>query len=450
MDYVPASQSDREYMLKEIGVSSIDDLLSCIPAGIVRPKLDVPEGISEFDAAYQLKMLAHKNKRVDHYKCFLGAGAYDHCIPSVVPALASRSEFYTAYTPYQPEASQGTLQAVFEYQSMICELTGLDAANASLYEGGSACAEAALMIAGSGRGKTDLILAGTMHPWYRDTVKTYVKHLGLNVIDVPHRNGVIDAADAASAITDKTAGLIIQSPNFYGCIEENLAEIVQAVHQAGGLVAMSCNPLSLSVLKSPGEYGVDIAVGDGQPLGVDLQYGGPYFGFLACTNNLLRKMPGRIVGMTKDSQGRRTFVLTLQAREQHIRREKATSNICTNQALIALRGNIFLSWAGKEGFYEMGRQNVQRAHYAAREAANIDGVTVSFDKPFFNEFCLNFESVKASAVLDKMMADGIFGGVPLSRFDALNDKMMVVCVTEKRSKDEIDSWIMSLKKAVRN
>lgn len=447
MNYVPASPADREQMLTDIGVDSFEQLIAAVPEQIRNPHYDVPEGMSEYDAAYTLKLLAHKNKRIDHYDCFLGGGAYDHFIPSVVPALAGRSEFVTAYTPYQPEASQGTLQAIFEYQSMIAEITGLDVANASLYEAGSACAEAALLMLNSARNRSELLVAGTLHPWYRDVIKTYIKYTGFTIKVMPHTDGRINPDDISAAVSGNTAGLIIQSPNFFGCIED-VEKVTAIMHEHGALVSMACNPLSLSILKSPGEMGVDIAVGEGQPFGVNLQYGGPYFGFFACTNALMRRIPGRVVGMTTDTQGRRSFVLTLQAREQHIRREKATSNICTNQALMSLCGCIYMSWIGKDGFVELGKQNIDRAQYAAAQAAQLDGVSLAWQQPFFNEFCLKFDTVDAAQVAEKILDDSIFAGIPVRTIDTSLPDLLLVSVTEKRSKEDIDSWIASLKKVL--
>lgn len=448
MDYVPASSYDIQEMLTTIGVKTFDELIGVIPPEIRRKKFDMPDGMSEFDAGRVLKHLSYKNTRADHFDCFLGAGAYDHVIPSVVPQLASRSEFYTAYTPYQPEASQGTLQAIFEYQSMICEITGLDASNASLYDGGSACAEAALMLLHSYRGRNEILVAGSLHPLYRDVVNTYLKNLDVKITVISHAQGVIDPVVLDGLISDKTAGLIVQSPNFFGCLED-VAILTEKVHEKGGGVAMVCNPLALGVLKTPGEYGVDIAVGDGQPLGLELSFGGPYFGFIACTTELMRRMPGRIVGMTKDSNGQRCYVLTLQAREQHIRREKATSNICSNQALMALRGCIYLTWLGKEGFAEIARQNIMRAHYAAQEVCKIDGVELLFSQPFFNEFCIKVSPASCDEIIKKLLENQILGGIPLKQFDSSSHDALLVSVTEKRTKDDIDKWVSCLKQALK-
>ena len=304
-------------MFDTIGIKSFDDLLTDIPDSILRKPIDMPEGMNEYDATCLLNNLAGENQGIDSYDCFLGGGAYDHFIPSVVKALGAKPEFTTAYTPYQPEASQGTLQAIFEYQSMICELTGLEVSNASLYDGGSACAEAAIMLVNSYRGRDHLLVADTLNPFYKDVIKTYLQNLGVKITFIPCENGTINPDKIDDYIDDKTAGLIVQSPNFYGCIEDVNA-LTEKIHIAKAGVAMVCNPLSLGILASPGECGVDIAVGEGQPLGVPLSYGGPYLGFIATTKALMRRLPGRIAGLTKDHNGNRCFVLTLQAREQHI------------------------------------------------------------------------------------------------------------------------------------
>ncbi|MCD6459767.1 aminomethyl-transferring glycine dehydrogenase subunit GcvPA [bacterium] len=448
MDYVPASKDDIQKMLQTIGVESFDDLLCGIPKNILKKTVNIPEGMSEYDAASLLTKTADENKNINSYSCFLGAGAYDHFIPSVVKALSAKPEFTTAYTPYQPEASQGTLQAIFEYQSMVSELTGLEVANASLYDGGSACAEAALMLINSYRGRDNLLVADTLNPFYKEIIKTYLKNLSIKLTFIPCENGTVSLNAIDKYIDNKTAGLIIQSPNFYGCIED-LKNITDKIHQASAGVAMVCNPLSLGILASPDECGVDIAVGEGQPLGIPLSYGGPYLGFIASTKKLMRRLPGRICGLTKDHSGNRCFVLTLQAREQHIRREKATSNICSNQALMALQACIYLSWLGKKGFYELAEQNLEKAHYAAEQAASIDGIELYFNKPFFNEFTLKIKNADVSQIVKKLYGRKILGGISLNNFqdNPIKDGLLVA-VTEKRSKEDIDNWVTALKKIV--
>ncbi len=449
MDYVPASQFDIQHMLDTIGVSSVDDLLKMIPEQIFRNSIDMSDGLSEHDAAKQLKKLAASNDDIDRFTCFIGAGSYDHIVPAVVRNLAGRSEFSTAYTPYQPEASQGTLQAIFEYQSMICELTGLEVSNASLYDGGSACAEAALLMINSVRNKNRLLVSQTVHPLYRTIIQTYLKNFNIDLVTVPAKDGVTDMDQLKTLADEATAGFIVQSPNFFGCIED-VESLTEAVQQVGGLVSMVCNPLSLGALASPGECGVDIAIGDGQPLGVDLSYGGPYFGFMATTKKLMRKMPGRIVGMTNDHNGNRCYVLTLQAREQHIRREKATSNICSNQALMALQGCMYLTWLGKEGLQQIAKQNIVRAHYAQEKACSIDGVSLLYNAPFFNEFCLKIDTgIRAADVVAELhKKHGMLGGLNIKTLDESLPDALLVCVTEKRSRDEIDQWVEALRATV--
>ncbi len=449
MDYVPASDNDIKHILDTIGVSSVDCLLNMIPEKILRKPVDMPDGMSEHDAAKQLKKMACANHDIDRYPCFIGAGAYDHIVPAVVRSIAGRSEFATAYTPYQPEASQGTLQAIFEYQSMICELTGLAVSNASLYDGGSACAEAALMMINSARNKNRILVSQTLHPFYKAVIKTYLQNIDAQVVAVPAKNGVTDLDRLDGMIDDSTAGIIIQSPNFFGCIED-IKPVSEKIHRAGGLTAMVCNPISLGVLASPAECGADIAVGEGQPLGIDLSYGGPYFGFMATTKQLMRKMPGRIVGMTSDHHGSRCYVLTLQAREQHIRREKATSNICTNQALMALQGCIYMAWLGKNGLRQIATQNVIRAHYAQEQACSVKGVSLMYTAPFFNEFCLKIDTGAKPADIVAAMHDkhGLLGGIAIESMGSGMPDGLLVCVTEKRSREEIDLWVDALRKSI--
>ncbi len=441
MDYVPFSEKDIKDQLTDIGIQSVDSLLETIPDQIRNVKFNLPEGMSEFDAEHDLNALARKNIDINKYTCYLGSGAYDHYIPAVVPALANRSEFVTSYTPYQPEASQGTLQAIFEYQSMICEITGLDVSNASLYDGATACAEAVLILINSSRGKDEILVAESIHPYYKQVIDTYFQHLDIKITPVPLVDGVVGIASISPLLSDRVAGLIIQSPNFFGCIED-VKNLTEKIHSSGGKVVMVCNPVSLGILASPSECDVDIAVGDGQPFGVDLSFGGPYFGFMASKKAFMRKLPGRIVGRTKDANDKDCFVLTLQAREQHIRREKATSNICTNQALIALRGAIYLSWLGKEGFYNLAKQNMEKAHYLAGELCKIDGIELYYNKPFFNEFCIRITTDMSSAkIISHFEKENIFAGIDLSRLSKDNSDCLMIAVTEKRTLNELDRFI---------
>ncbi len=441
MDYVPFSKEEIKGQLSDIGIKSIDSLLETIPKPIRNVNFNLPEGMSEIDAEYRFNTLANKNLDINEYVCYLGGGAYDHYIPALISALANRSEFVTSYTPYQPEASQGTLQAIFEYQSMICEITGLELSNASLYDGATACAEAILVLLNSSKRKDEILVAESLHPYYRKVIDTYLRHLDIKVIPVPSTDGAIDFESLTELLSDKVAGLIVQSPNFFGSIE-NVKKLTEEIHSCGAKIIMVCNPISLGILASPAECDVDIAVGDGQPFGVDLSFGGPYFGFIASKKTFMRKMPGRIVGQTKDADNKDCFVLTLQAREQHIRREKATSNICTNQALIALRGAIYLAWLGKEGFYDLAKQNTEKAHYLANKLSELDGIELYFDKPFFNEFCIRITpDISVKKILTDFEKEKIFAGIDIHAFHKKYPNCLMIAVTEKRTLCELDRFV---------
>ena len=346
--YIPNTGEQQQEMLEEIGVSCVDELFTDIPENIrLNRDLDLPEALSEMELIGHMRQLADKNISTGECACFLGAGAYDHYIPSVIQHLVRRQEFYTAYTPYQPEISQGTLQAIFEYQTMICRLTGMDVSNASMYDGATAVAEAAAMACRS-TGRTDIIVAKTVHPQSREVLKTYSRFAGRQVVEWNYKDGRLDFEELEKLLSENTAAVIVQNPNFFGLIED-LSDLADMVHQNRSLLIVSCNPISLALLKPPGDMGADIVVGEGQPLGNPLSFGGPYLGFMAAKDKFMRRMPGRIVGETRDKEGRRGYVLTIQTREQHIRREKATSNICSNQALNALAAAIYLSALGKSG-----------------------------------------------------------------------------------------------------
>jgi glycine dehydrogenase subunit 1 len=395
-------------------------------------KLNINASMSELEVANYMKNLSSKNLSSEDLTCFLGAGAYDHYIPSIIKHITSRSEFYTAYTPYQPEISQGTLQAIFEYQSMICSITGMDVANASLYDGPSACAEAAMVAAENGR-KNRIVVSKTVHPETRKVLGTYLRFKGIELVEVDMTDGVTDIDKLRTAVDSTIAGVIVQNPNFFGIIED-MEEVEKITHQNKALLIMNVDPISLGVLKTPGEIGADIAVGEGQSLGNPLNYGGPYLGFMAATTKLMRKIPGRIVGQTEDLDGKRAFVLTLQAREQHIRREKASSNICSNQALNALTAAIYLSTMGKEGLKEVAVQSAQKAHYAFNEITKSGKYKPLFNKPFFKEFAVTGE---ASSVNSELLRNNILGGYDLS-MDYPQANGLLFCVTEKRTKAEID------------
>jgi glycine dehydrogenase subunit 1 len=446
LPYLLNTPDDRQAMLTAVGVSSVEDLFAPIPADLrlTRP-LAVPPALSELELTRHIQTLAAKNRSAADAVCFLGGGAYDHFIPSVVDAVAGRSEFYTAYTPYQAEASQGTLQAVFEYQTLMCQLTGLDVANASLYEGGSAVAEAVLMALGVTGRTGEVLVAESVHPEYRRTLETYVANLNCRVRTLPTPDGFLNPDDVTAAATDQTVCVIAQSPNFFGHLEEMQA-IGDAARKVGAVFVASFDPLSVGLLKRPADYGADIAVAEGQGLGVPLGYGGPYLGILACRGDtaFLRKIPGRLVGQTTDRNGKRCWVLTLQTREQHIRREKATSNICTNQGLLALRAAVYLTALGPQGLKETAELCLRKAHYAAQQLTKLPGVRLKFDRPFFKEFTLSLPG-NVGRALAGLKAAGYLGGLPLGRwYPGLTDGL-TVAVTEKRTKADIDGLAAALR-----
>lgn len=434
--YIANTQSDKAEMLKEIGIDNIRDLFKAIPDSVYLKKdLNIPDNISEIDLVKGLKALSEKNKNLDEYTCFLGAGAYDHYIPSVIDSLISRQEFYTSYTPYQPEISQGTLQSIFEYQTMICELTGMQVSNASMYDGATALTEAAMMSCEATR-RTEILIAKSVHPESRKVLDTYSNYRNIKVVEVGYKNGQIDVEDLKSKINSNTAALLLQSPNFFGIIED-IASVEELVHANKSLLVVSADPISLAILESPGKLGADIVVGEGQGLGTPLNYGGPYLGFFATTEKLMRKMPGRIAGQTVDLNGKRGFVLTLQTREQHIRREKATSNICSNHALNALMATIYLTILGKEGLKELANLCIQKSHYAYRELLKTGKFKEVFTAPFFKEFVVQSDE-SVNLLNDKLFKDKIIGGYSLEKdYEEINNGWLLA-VTEKRSKDEID------------
>lgn len=442
--YLPMTEQDQQEMLDTIGVSSLEDLFKDIPEEIrFKGDLPVSPGLNEYALTTHLSELAAKNANTDQYASFLGAGIYDHHIPSVINHVVSRSEFYTAYTPYQPEISQGELQAIFEFQSYICELTGMAVANASMYDGATALAEAGSLASAATKRK-QLLVSSTVHPEARQVVRTYAKGLGLDVVEVPSANGVTNLAELAETVTDQTAAVLVQSPNFFGAIED-LAAIGDLIHASKGLMVVSTNPISLGILEAPGKLGADIVVGDAQPLGISSSLGGPTCGFFAVSQDHMRRMPGRIVGQTVDRNGKRGFVLTLQAREQHIRREKATSNICSNQALLALCASVYLSVMGKQGMVEVGQLNLQKSHYAARRLGSISGVSLPFTSPYFNEFVIKLpEGTRVAEVNAKLLQKGILGGYDLGRAYSELEGHMLIAVTERRTKEQIDQFAQAL------
>ena len=436
--YLPMTESDRQEMLATIGVNSVDELFSDIPEKVrFKGRLNIPEPVSEPALMKELSKMADKNVNIKKYTSFLGAGVYDHYIPSIVDAVISRSEFYTAYTPYQPEISQGELQAIFEFQTMICELTAMDVANSSMYDGGTALAEAAMLAKGHTKGKK-ILISQAVHPEYRAVVKTYGKGQGAEIVEIAAKDGITDLYELERSIDDDTAAVIVQYPNFFGRIEP-LEKIGPLVRKSKGLFIVSANPLALGALKPPGEFDADIVTGDAQVFGIPESFGGPHCGFFAVKEKFMRKIPGRLVGMTKDEDGKRGFVLTLQAREQHIRRDKATSNICSNQALNALAASVAMTALGKRGIREMALLNMKKTHYA-KQALKAKGFEIVFDGPCFNEFVVklhrSYDEV-AKALLEK----GIIAGYHLGKIDPALENHMLVCVTELRTKEEIDTFV---------
>jgi glycine dehydrogenase subunit 1 len=435
--YFPNTESDRRAMLDAIGATSIDELFGMIPAELrIERELCVPPGLGELDLTAHLAELAAANTPAVETACFLGGGSYDHFIPAVVDMVAARSEFYTAYTPYQPEASQGSLQAFFEYQTLIAQLTGMDVSNASLYDGGSAAAEAVLM-AMHATGRSRVVTAASMHPEYRQILATYLANLGVDLVTLDTPQGAVSVSELRAAVDDRTACVLVQHPNFFGCLEE-IEAAAEIAHKAGGLLVASVDPISLGILKRPGDCGADIVVAEGQSLGNPMAFGGPYLGLITCREQFLRRMPGRLVGQTVDRRGRRCWVLTLQTREQHIRREKATSNICTNQGLLALRAAVYLALMGPAGMRSVAELCLQKARYAAERLAAVPTLAPKFDRPTFKEFVIRSKGRAVGALIEKCRQEKILAGVPLGRWYPQLDDCLLVAVTERRTKEQID------------
>ncbi|HHY12484.1 MAG TPA: aminomethyl-transferring glycine dehydrogenase subunit GcvPA [Firmicutes bacterium] len=441
MNFLPNTDKDREDMLKVIGVGSIEELFSDVPSSLrFQGGLNIPPGLSEYELAKHMAGLASTNTAQDFVN-FIGAGSYDHYIPSVVRHVLGRSEFYTAYTPYQAEISQAVLQSIYEYQTMICELTGMEAANASMYDGASAAAESVTIASGLTRRKRALV-SKSVHPEARTVISTYAEAQDIQVEEIDYKNGVTDVGCLAGRLGNDVACVVVQQPNFFGLLEP-VDEISARVREAGATYIVSVNPMSLGLLRPPVEYGADIVVGEGQVFGNPMAFGGPYLGVMAVNKKYLRRMPGRLVGMTTDGQGRRGFVLTLQTREQHIRRERATSNICSNQALNALAATVYLSWVGKKGIREVGEQCVQKAAYLAGKISGIKGFSIAWEAPFFNEFTVKCP-VDAGKVVDALLEKGIIAGYPLGRsYPELKDHLLIA-VTEKRTRQEMDDLVAGL------
>lgn len=444
MEYIANTDQDRELMLRDIGVENFEALLQDIPLALKMGPLKIAKGLSELELLSDLKRIGQQNKHTDRQPCFLGAGVYDHYIPPVVNNLATRGEFITAYTPYQGEASQGTLQTIYEYQSMICMLTGMDVSNASMYDGASAVAEAALLALRHQENKRKIVIGGYLHPEYLETLETHLRNMNIDIVCVPLSDGVTDIALLKKHAAE-AACVIVQQPNFLGYIED--LEQIFSIAKASGAISIACvNPLAMSILKSPGECGADVVVGEGQPLGNAMSYGGPHFGFFAVKKHLMRKLPGRIVGRTLDHEGSEAFVLTLQAREQHIRREKATSNICTNHALCALKSLIFCTVLGPHGFRKMGSLNVQNSHLAYKSLTGLACVQAFSKQSFFNEFTILIDK-DAQAVQKSLANAGLIGPLHLGRFDSKLEKHFLVAVTEQRTKEDIQRLVQAIEQA---
>ncbi|MBI5047879.1 MAG: aminomethyl-transferring glycine dehydrogenase subunit GcvPA [Deltaproteobacteria bacterium] len=440
MSYIPHTEKDIQEMLNAVGAASIEYLFKAIPNNLrLKKPLNLPAPLVEQELINELTNLSKKNATVEEYISFLGAGAYHHYIPSVVNHLISRSEFYTAYTPYQPEISQGTLQAIFEYQTLICQLTGMEVANASLYDGASATAEAVLM-AQRINNRSKVILSSSLHPEYRDVVKTYLSRSDNNVKEVLYctETGRTLPEAVEKLIDNDTSCLVVQHPNFFGSLED-IKAISDVVHKNKSIFIVAITePISLGLLKPPGEFGADIVVGEGQSFGNSLNFGGPYLGFFATLEKYLRQMPGRLVGETVDKNGNRGYVLTMATREQHIRREKATSNICTNEGLCALAAAIYLTAIGKNGLMEIARLNLSKAHYLKHRIKDIKGVKTAFTAPTFNEFVIELEK-EPDAVVKALLKKGIIAGLPLKRFYSELSRHILVCTTEMNTKKDMDN-----------
>lgn len=442
MPYVPHTDAEIKAMLQAIGINFVEELFSVIPEELrLKKPLNLPPGLSEQELVAEMKKLSSRNSTVDDHISFIGAGAYNHYIPSVVNHILLRSEFYTSYTPYQPEISQGTLQAIFEYQTLICQLTGMDVANASMYEGASATAEAILM-ARRINNRKKVVVSSALHPEYRDVVKTYLKSQPVIIEEIMHCNETGKTLPEAveKQIDEETSCLVVQQPNFFGCLED-LKSLGELARKKGALlVVVVSEPISLGLLKPPGEFGADIVAGEGQSLGNFLSFGGPYLGFFATREKYLRQMPGRLVGETTDKDGNRGFILTLSTREQHIRREKATSNICTNEGLCALAATVYMCMLGKKGLIQLARLNLSKAEYLKRELAKVKGVRVAFSSTTFNEFVIEVDK-NPDELLKTLSKKGVWGGISLKRFHPHLDKHILLCATEMNTKEGMDRFV---------
>ena len=429
--YFPHTGDDLQAMLARVGVKSVDDLFAEIPEEVrFRKDYALPQSASELEVRQLFELMGSKNRQLT---CFAGMGVYDHYTPAVIPNLLSRSEFLTSYTPYQAEISQGTLHYIFEYQSMMAELTSMDVSNASMYDGTTACAEAMMMAVAAGKKQNKVLVSAGLNPMTRQVLDTYALHHGIELVTIPLEDGVTSRQNLEAQLAQGgVAGVIVQQPNVFGIVED-FTGFADACHDQKALFIMDSVAADLAVLKTPGEWGADIAVGDGQSLGIPMSYGGPYVGYMCCTEKLIRKMPGRIVGKTLDNRGQRAFVLTLQAREQHIRRQKATSNICSNQSLMALFVTMYMSLMGRQGLKEAAELSYAGAHYLCEGLLKTGRFSLAFDKPFFNEFYVRYDG-DASALYQRFIDEGILGGIPF-------EDGILFAVTEKRTKEEIDKLL---------
>jgi glycine dehydrogenase subunit 1 len=450
MPYTYNTPEDIRAMLAAIGASSLEDLFAQIPSAMrLRRPLNLPPAMCELELTQHLQTLASKNAGPTNKVCFLGGGSYDHFIPAVVDVIAGRGEFYTSYTPYQPEVSQGNLQAMFEYQTMICQLTGMDVSNASLYDGGSAAAEAVLLAMSVTKRPKKVVAAASVHPHYRQIIQTYFAELEAQLVTVDSPNGVAGIEDLANAVDSDTACVLIQHPNFFGCLED-VEAAAKVAHDKGALLVVAFDPISLGMLKRPGDMGVDVVVAEGQSLGTPMQFGGPYLGIMACREQFVRRMPGRIAGQTVDRRGKRCWVLTLQTREQHIRRDKATSNICTNQGLFALRTAVYLAALGPAGMRETAELCLRKSHYAAEQITASDRFSLAFDQPYFKEFVVRDANREVAQLLDEAQQAGFLAGIPLGTWYPELEDAFLVTVTEKRTRAEIETLAKCLSGAKSN
>jgi glycine dehydrogenase subunit 1 len=444
LSFIPNTDRDREEMLKRIGVSSFEELLSEIPEQFrLKEGLDLPPPLSELEAREELKRISETNLDIESRVSFLGGGAYDHYIPAVVDHIISRPEFYTAYTPYQAEVSQGTLQTIYEYQSLVCHLTAMEAANASMYDGASAVAEAAHMAKGITE-REKIVASEAIHPHYLKVLDTYSRGLGLPPSRVPTKHGRTDLEALSEYVTEETAAVLLQHPNFLGCLED-VDEVARIAHAKDALLVVSADPISLGLLKPPGDYSADICVGEGQPLGIPMSLGGPFLGLFATRRDFIRQMPGRLIGKTMDADGNPGFVMTLQTREQHIRREKATSNICTNEGLCALAACVYLTIMGKKGLREVAELCLQKSHYLAQEIEKLNGFELPYKTPFFKEFVVE-SPIPPKRIISTLIGKGFFAGVHLGRFRDEWKNQLLIAVTEKRTKQEMDRFVQELSK----